>query len=317
MAIEIETGTRSIKTTCPRDCYDACGVLVKVRVRDGRILNVRGDPEHPVSRGKLCAKCTTGYNNEWIDPAVRLTQPLQRTGPKGSGAFAPVSWDEAIATIADAVCRRSSRRVGRRRSSMPTTPAPSPRSPTASRCASSIGWARRRSNPDTICNLAGHVALELRLRHVGRRLRSAHGARRRLHPGLGREPGRRRRRTSSSTGSTRRRASRSSSIRCRHETARAADLHLQPFPGSDAALAFALLHVLRRDGLLDRDFIARTPLGWEELEPLLDGCTPAWGEAVTGVPAAHDRTRRRISMGRGRRCSGWGRGCSGSRPAAT
>jgi anaerobic selenocysteine-containing dehydrogenase len=63
-------------------------------------------------------------------------------------------------------------------------------------------------------------------------------------------------------------------------------LHLQPFPGSDAALAFALLHVLRRDGLIDRDFIARYTIGWDELEPLLEDCTPAWGEATTGVPAA-------------------------------
>jgi anaerobic selenocysteine-containing dehydrogenase len=71
----------------------------------------------------------------------------------------------------------------------------------------------------------------------------------------------------------------------RTKTAAAADLHLQPFPGSDAALAFALLHVLRRDGLVDRDFIRNHTLGWEELEPLLDGCTPSWGEATTGVPA--------------------------------
>jgi anaerobic selenocysteine-containing dehydrogenase len=69
----------------------------------------------------------------------------------------------------------------------------------------------------------------------------------------------------------------------RTETAKAADLHLQPFPGSDAALAFALLHVLRRDGLIDRDFLAHHTVGWEEVEPLLDSCTPTWGEATTGV----------------------------------
>jgi anaerobic selenocysteine-containing dehydrogenase len=71
----------------------------------------------------------------------------------------------------------------------------------------------------------------------------------------------------------------------RTETAKAADLHLQPFPGSDAALAFALLHVLRRDDLIDREFIARHTVGWDEVEPLLDDCTPAWGETTTGVPA--------------------------------
>ena len=67
--------------------------------------------------------------------------------------------------------------------------------------------------------------------------------------------------------------------------AQAAHLHLQPFPGSDAALAFALLHVLWRDGLVDYDFIQAHTVGWEELEPLLADCTPAWGESITGVPA--------------------------------
>ena len=65
----------------------------------------------------------------------------------------------------------------------------------------------------------------------------------------------------------------------RTETARAADIHLQPYPGTDAALAFVMLHVLHRDGLFDRDFIARHTIGWDELEPLLGDCTPAWGAA--------------------------------------
>src|SRR5829696_1524824 len=87
----------SIRTTCPRDCYDSCGIVVFKR--DGAIHQVRGDPDHPVSRGALCAKCSIGYNNEWLDPKARLTQPLRRTGPKGSGQFEPVSWDEAMEGI--------------------------------------------------------------------------------------------------------------------------------------------------------------------------------------------------------------------------
>ena len=55
-----------IRTTCPRDCYDACGIAVVTR--HGRITQVRGDPHHPVSRGKLCPKCSIGYNREWRDP---------------------------------------------------------------------------------------------------------------------------------------------------------------------------------------------------------------------------------------------------------
>ena len=72
----------------------------------------------------------------------------------------------------------------------------------------------------------------------------------------------------------------------RTKTAVAADLHLQPFPGSDAALAFALLHVLRRDGLVDRDFIQTHTFGWDELEPLLHGCTPAGVKLPLACPRA-------------------------------
>ena len=97
------TATQVILTTCPRDCYDSCGIAV--RIRDGAIAQVRGDPDHPMSRGKLCTKCAAGYNNEWRDPDVRLTRPLRRSGPKGSGQFAPVSWDEAIGEVAERLQR--------------------------------------------------------------------------------------------------------------------------------------------------------------------------------------------------------------------
>ncbi|MFT4039216.1 MAG: molybdopterin-dependent oxidoreductase [Thermomicrobiales bacterium] len=271
-----------IKTTCPRDCYDACGALVKVR--DGRVLQVRGDPEHPVSRGKLCAKCTTGYNNEWIDPKARLTQPLRRTGPKGSGQFAPVSWEEALAEIA---ARLHAAAVSHGATSILNAHY------TGTLGLISYSFPMRffhrlgatEVDPDTICNMAGHVALDyvLGTSVQGFDPRTAQDAACVLVWGanpansgphvfehwFGQVPG--------------------VTIvvdPLPTETARAADIHLQPFPGSDAALAFALLHVLHRDGLLDREFIAAHTLGWDELEPLLAPCTPAWGEAATGVPAA-------------------------------
>jgi anaerobic selenocysteine-containing dehydrogenase len=62
-----------ILTTCPRDCYDACGVAVVKR--DGRIRHVRGDPSHPVSRGRLCVKCSTAYKRVLLDPGARLLAP--------------------------------------------------------------------------------------------------------------------------------------------------------------------------------------------------------------------------------------------------
>lgn len=271
-----------IKTTCPRDCYDACGALVKVR--DGRILAVRGDPDHPVSRGKLCAKCTTGYNNEWIDPVARLTQPLRRSGPKGSGRFTPISWDEALNEIAAQLHEIVA-------SCGSPTILNAHYTGTLSLLAYSfpMRFFRRLGatevEPDTICNMAGHVALDYvygtsvtgfdprTARDTNCVLiwgaNPAHSGPHTFEHWFQEAPG-----------------SKIVVDPIRTETARAADLHLQPFPGSDAALAFALLHVLRREGLLDRAFIAEHTAGWEELEPLLDDCRPAWGQQVTGVPAA-------------------------------
>lgn len=88
-----------ILTTCPRDCFDTCGIAVVKR--HGVVTAVRGDPQHPVSRGKLCPKCSIAYNREWRDPQTRLSRPLRRVGPKGTGRFEPVSWDTALGAIAE------------------------------------------------------------------------------------------------------------------------------------------------------------------------------------------------------------------------
>src|SRR5262245_3920705 len=88
-----------LRTTCPRDCYDACGIAVIKRGE--RIVKVVGDPEHPVSRGALCGKCAIAYNGVLRDPNARLTQPLRRAGAKGDGKFEPVSWDMALGGIAE------------------------------------------------------------------------------------------------------------------------------------------------------------------------------------------------------------------------
>jgi len=80
----------------------------------------------------------------------------------------------------------------------------------------------------------------------------------------------------------------------KHPTAAAAHLHLQPFPGSDAALAFAIAHVLRRDGKVDRAFLAAHAIGWEELEPEIARCSPEWAAPITGVPAAEIEEAARL-----------------------
>src|SRR5690242_15973408 len=271
-----------IRTTCPRDCYDACGIAVVKR--GPAIVKVLGDPAHPVSRGALCGKCALAYNGAWRDPVERLGQPLQRIGPKGEGRFRAVGWDEAL----DAIARRLTRIVDE---AGPASVWHAHYTGTCSKIAG--GFPARFFNrlgagevePDSICNLAGHVALDLVFgsSYIGFDPRTAKDAACILVWGAN---------PSASAPHAHKHWLPESPARkividpVRHATAAAADLHLQPFPGSDAALAFALLHVIRRDDLIDRAYLDRHALGWAEVESRLDACTPAWGEQVTGVPAA-------------------------------
>jgi anaerobic selenocysteine-containing dehydrogenase len=270
-----------VRTTCPRDCYDTCGVTV--HKRNGAIESVRGEPGHFVSQGQLCIKCSIGYNNEWLDPQVRLTRPLRRVGRKGEGRFEPVSWDVAIAAVAERL-KRIVASVG------PQAILNTHYSGTISlmgylfpmRFFNRLGATE--VSPDSICNMAGHVALHYMYGTsvsgfdprtggdaacilVWGANPSASGPHVQEH-WLAKLPGK---------------------VvvidPVRTPTAEAADIHLQPFPGSDAALAFSMLHVIDREGLVDRGFVSKHTVGWDELEPMLAQCTPAWGEAKTGVPA--------------------------------
>lgn len=282
-----------IRTTCPRDCYDSCGIEV-VR-QDGAIREVRGDPGHPVNRGTLCAKCAVAYNGILRDPFARLGQPLRRMGAKGEGRFEPLAWDEAIAVIA-------SRLADIARTAGPAAIVNAHYTGTRSLLARDFPMrffnrlGATEVTPETICYIAGQVALEYvyGTAFTGFDPRTAKDAA--CVVVWGANP--------SATGPhahmhwLRETGAVIVVDPVRHPTARAADLHLQPFPGSDAALAFGLMHVLRRDGLLDRPFIDRHTLGWEELEPLVARATPECTEAKTGVPKTDiERAARLYGLG--------------------
>jgi anaerobic selenocysteine-containing dehydrogenase len=87
----------TVRAACPHDCPDTCGMLVDVD--DGKAVAVRGDPDNPVTRGWLCAKVRP-YLDHVYHPG-RLLHPLRRTGPKGSGRWTRVTWHDALAEIAD------------------------------------------------------------------------------------------------------------------------------------------------------------------------------------------------------------------------
>ena len=173
-----------VKTTCARDCYDACGIAVYSK--DGVVTKVLGDPDHAISRGKLCGKCAIVYNGAWRDETLRLKRPLRRTGAKGTGTFEDISWDEALAEIAGRF--RAMIDAGEARTILHTH---------YTGTVALIGGAfpirlfnrmgATEVDPDTVCNKAGHVALELDLRHLARRLRPAHGEGCAHHPDLGRQ----------------------------------------------------------------------------------------------------------------------------------
>ena len=90
----------SVKTVARTTCYMcACRCGIKVHLEDGRLRYIEGNRDHPVNRGVLCAKGSAGIMTA-VSPA-RLTTPLRRTGPRGSGSFEAISWDEALRIVVE------------------------------------------------------------------------------------------------------------------------------------------------------------------------------------------------------------------------
>jgi anaerobic selenocysteine-containing dehydrogenase len=237
-----------------------------------------------VNRGGICFKCGAAYNQELLDHGRRLTEPLKRVGAKGTGSFEPISWEAALSEIADQlkdICNTSGARTILNTHYTGTISLLAFFYPM--RFFNRIGATE--VNPDTICNLAGQTALTYLLGSAldGVDPRNSKDSNCVLVWG----------------------ANPSATAPHAHRfwlpevpgkvivvdpiktpTAQNADLHLQPYPGSDAALAFSMMHVIQQRGLTDLEFLSKRALGWELLEPQLATCTPEWGEKITGVPAS-------------------------------
>ena len=270
-----------IKTTCPRDCYDACGI--EVLRKNHRIVSVRGDKEHYVSRGKLCAKCQIFYNGVMLDEGERLKHPLKRVGAKGEGMFEAVTWDTALAEIAARFGHiADSHGADNILHAHYTGTCSLIAGNFPMRLLQRLGV--REVEPDTVCNMAGHVALGYTIGSgvLGFDPRTVKDSQCVMVWGA-----------NPSASAPHAHSQWLPEAPCpvividpvRHATAESADLHMQLYPGTDAALAFAMMHVLKRESMIDRDFLAANTVGWDELEPTLSDCTPEWGESQTGVPA--------------------------------
>ncbi len=268
---------------CPLDCPDTCSWVVTVR--DGEAVQLRGNPDHPFTRGALCVKV-----NRWLEQATapdRILHPMRRVGPKGPGArFERISWDEALDEIATRLEAVIAEHGGE-------AIWPFWGCGTLGYLQGLMGFAGGRlfsmlgasAHDPTICAAAGAAGLAYTIGDAAgldpedlakakliilwgtNTLTSGHhlwkfvqDARRDGAYVVAVDP-----------------------IRTR--TAQLADEHLAPIPGTDAALALGLLNVIVGLGGHDQDFLARHTLGWAKFQDRIAEYPPKRVAEITGLDA--------------------------------
>ncbi|MDX1595077.1 MAG: molybdopterin-dependent oxidoreductase, partial [Gammaproteobacteria bacterium] len=270
-----------LPSVCPHDCPSTCALEVE-RLAPDRIGKVRGARDNDFTQGVICAKVAR-YAERAHHPD-RLTTPLRRIGAKGSGRFEPIDWETALETVATAFHEAAERHGAeavwpyRYAGTMGLVQRDG-----IDRLTHCLGYSRQHK---TICSSAMGAALAAGLgaargtdpREIPESdlvvfwgLNAAATHVHALH--LARQ-------------ARRRRGARIVVVDpYRNRTAELADLHLPLQPGSDGALACAVMHVLFRDGLADRDYLARYTDRPEALERHLASRGPEWAATLTGLDA--------------------------------
>jgi anaerobic selenocysteine-containing dehydrogenase len=266
-------------SVCPHDCPSACALDVELDA-DGRIGRLHGAKAHPHTQGVICAK--VARYGERIHHPDRLTTPLKRIGAKGEGKFAAIGWDEALDEV-----------------------------------ATRFKAATDRYGAETVWPYQYAGTMGLVMRNSIERLRNVMGYSRQLYTictaaagagwlaGVGTKWGTDMREIAQSdlivvwgtnvvatqvqvmtliTQARRQRGARLVVIDpYRNATAEKADLHLMLRPGTDGALAAAIMHVLLKEGFADRDYLARLTDFGPDVEAHLQTRTPQWAAAITGL----------------------------------
>lgn len=269
---------------CPQDCPDTCAMTYTVK--NGKLVDVQGKPEHPMTRGGLCVKLKDfadhHYNND------RVLYPLKRKGPKGSRQFVRIGWDEALNEIKQRwtgiIDEYGAQAI------MPYS------------YLGNQGIVQGLNVGDPFFNKLGATVCERTFCGSG----SSTAWLMTMGPTGGLDP-------ESFAYSKYMVIWGCNSVSTNlhhwhiiHEaqkkgvklvvidtykslTAKQADWHIMPRPGTDGALAMALINTLIEQDLLDRDYVANYTLGFDELKQRAADCTPEWAEAITGVAAADIR----------------------------
>lgn len=270
-------------SVCPHDCPSTCALSVEKR-DEHTIGRVYGDPEHPYTAGVICAKVSRYA--ERVHHPERLMTPLKRVGPRGLGkaAFAPIGWDEALDTVAGELQQRAARHgsetvwpyfyagtmglvqrdgIERLRHVMGYSRQHS----TFCVTLADAGWAagvgvkrgvdpREMAQADLIVIWGGNpVHTQVNVMHHVAKARRERGAKLVVVDPY------------------------------RSATAEKADLHLMPRPGTDGALACGVMQQLFAEGYADWDYLRRYSDCPEDFAEHLASRTPAWAEAISGVPA--------------------------------
>ena len=266
--------------SCPHDCPDTCAMIYEVEA--GRLVEVRGNKEHPMTRGGLCVKLKD-YHDHHYNPD-RVLYPLRRTGPKGSRQFVRITWDDAIAEITarwkDIIARYGSQAI------MPYS------------YLGNEGLVQGLTAGDAFFNKLGSTVNEKTFCASG----SSTAWLLTVGPTGGVDP--------ESFVHSRYIviwACNSISTNLHHwpfvleaqkegakvvvidsyrsRTAKQADWHIMPKPGTDGALAMGIIAEIVRQGLVNKEWVEKHTVGFPELAVRAAEFTPDYVEQVTGVPA--------------------------------
>ena len=288
--LEERKNLRVVYGACPHDCPDTCALETQVD-EQGVAVSVRGRADHPVTRGWLCAKV-----NRYLDRVYhpeRLLYPQRCVGPKGSGHFERITWDEAIAEITsrwrDIITQYGAQCI------LPYS------------YAGTLGLVNGAVTDSRFWNrlgacglkraICGHAAEEAVLLTIGGRL--APSPETLLHSKLiliwGSNPASTAPHIMPFIREAQRNGTRVIVIDpIRTLTARSADLHIPPFPGTDAALALGMMHVMVAEGLQQQAWIDAHTTGWEYLLERIMQFPPERVALITGV--AEETTRELARM---------------------
>ena len=276
------TAATIIRGACPHDCPDTCAMLVTVE--NGRATRVAGDPEHPYTNGFLCTKVNRYVERTYH--AERVLQPMRRVGAKGRGQFAPVSWDDALGEIAGRLTAIAGSADGPQ-AILPYSYAGTMGTLQGSSMDRRFFHRLGASKLDrTICSMAGTVGMRMTVgANVGADVEGIPESDLVLLWG-----------TNTLTSNphmwpfvlrARERGAQVIAIDpIRTRTAAQCDEWIGIRPGTDAALALGIMHVIFARQLEDRDFLARHTLGEDALRARAAEYPPTLVEGITGVPAA-------------------------------